>query len=200
MKKILTFLVLFVVLVSCSTDEKKSQEEKLANQEESASLKSYTSYNGKTSSFIKTDTINLFTANDSVVLKEKMYIITDFNDEIEAAKDGYNETKAPEDLKADFATYKLNFINKKAYVVDLVFWNEDTKLPISVIPYSTEPVYDWTIAKCPQGWSGGNSYGSEESIKTALYNQMMKSLMSGDCIQFQVVKGTFTVKICHKKC
>lgn len=195
MRKVLMLLSLFIATVSCSTDKKEvavdSQVNSVANND---------SFSSKTSSFIKTDTISLFVAIDSIELKEKMHFISDFNDEIKSVKDGYNETKPDDALNADLATYTLNFINKKAYVVDLVFWNEDTKLPVPVIPYSTEPVYDWTIAKCPQGWSGDNSYGSEESIKTALYNQMMKSFMSGNCVQFQVVKGTFTVKICHKKC
>lgn len=195
MRKVLLLLSLFIATISCSTHEKEVVVDSQVN-----SVVNSTSYSNKTSSFIKTDTISLFVAIDSIELKEKMHFISDFNDEIKSVKDGYNETKPDDALNADLATYTLNFINKKAYVVDLVFWNEDTKLPVPVIPYSTELVYDWTIAKCPQGWSGGNSYGSEESIKTALYNQMVKSFMSADCVQFQVVKGTFTVKICHKKC
>lgn len=195
MKKILLVLTLFVGLVSCSTDKKEVAVDPQVN-----TAKDYTSYSSKTSSFIKTDTISLFVANDSIELKEKMQVIESFNIEIEAVKNGYNETKADSALKADLATYKLNFINKKAYVTDLVFWNDNSKLPVEVIPYSSEPVYDWGFATCPKGWSGGNSYGSEEAIKTALYNQMMKSFMAGDCVLFQVVKELFSAKICYKKC
>lgn len=66
MRKVLMLLSLFVATISCATHEKEvavdSQVNSVANND---------SFSSKTSSFIKTYTISLFVANDSIELKEK---------------------------------------------------------------------------------------------------------------------------------
>lgn len=59
-------LSLFIATVSCSTVEKEVAVDSQVN-----SVVNNDSYSSKTSSFIKTDTISLFVAIDSIELKEK---------------------------------------------------------------------------------------------------------------------------------
>lgn len=66
MRKVLMLLSLFIATVSCSTVEKEVVVDSQVN-----SVADNDSFSSKTSSFIKTDTISLFVANDSKELKEK---------------------------------------------------------------------------------------------------------------------------------
>lgn len=199
LKKNLLFLLGVVggLLYACSVDENAEQIEPENTQEVTAT------HSVKSKDFVvRTDTIHLFEVTSAADIERNIGILSQVDAEIESLVDGYKFIKEKNDPEVDLITYKLNYKNNKVYVTDLVFWNTDLKIPVDkIIPYVGRPVYDFDEAfNCPEGWSGGQSYGSQESINQAAQNIMSKAFLQGDCVEIRYVKGFFNVKLCHRKC
>lgn len=192
MKKIVTLLTIFAVFYSCKNEQTEKIEEPILSEEAITNFASNINFFDT----IRTDTIALFETNKVADLNQNIQILEQFDNEVKGLIDGYKFIKEENSPEVNLVTYKLNHINTKMFITDLVFWNAETKTPIEVIPYPAKP--EFPFMKCPEGWSGGQEYDVGELV-TQVKDILSKELEK-ECLEIRLVSNLSQTKLCYKTC